>query len=174
MTEPRWLDGAEARAWRGYLRMHSRLWAELGRELVRDSGLSVTDYDVLVILSETAGHRLRMRELGAQLLWEKSRLSHHVTRMERRGLVSREDCPTDARGAFVALTPAGLRAIEDAAPAHVGNVRRHFFDHLSREQVEALAGIADAVLGPLARADEHGAQRGTPPAAGRPRRRGKA
>jgi DNA-binding MarR family transcriptional regulator len=153
-TEPQWLDETEARAWRGYLRMHNRLWAALGRELVCDSGLSVTDYDVLVVLSETDGHRLRMRELGAQLLWEKSRLSHHVTRMERRGLVAREDCPTDARGAYVVLTPAGQRAIEEAAPAHVANVRRHLFDHLSREQVEALAGITDAVLGHLAGADD--------------------
>jgi DNA-binding MarR family transcriptional regulator len=152
-VEPPWLDATETRAWRGYLRMHNLLRAELARELGREAGLSGADYDVLVSLSESAQRRLRMRELGAQLVWEKSRLSHHITRMERRGLVAREDCPSDARGAFVTLTPAGLRAIEEAAPAHVRGVRRHFFDQLSRRQVAALADITDSVLAQLDQAD---------------------
>ena len=146
MTDAAWLDETEAHAWRGYLKMNNLLMAQLQRDLVRDANVSGPDYDVLVILSEAGAHRLRMRELGQQLLWEKSRLSHHVTRMERRGLVRREECDVDARGAFVALTPEGLRAITEAAPDHVANVRRHFFDHLSVEQVEALASIADAVV----------------------------
>lgn len=141
-----WLDETEARAWRGYLRMNSLLMAQLQRDLLRDSNLSGPDYDVLVILSESESQRLRMRELSAQLSWEKSRLSHHVTRMERRGLVRREECDVDARGAFVAVTPEGLDAIQRAAPDHVANVRRHFLDHLTREQVVALAGIADVVV----------------------------
>ena len=149
MTTTQWLSEAEARAWRGYLRMNTLLLAELARDLQRDAGLSAADYDVLVILSESASHRLRLRDLGAQLSWEKSRLSHHITRMERRGLVGREECPTDARGAFVVLTSKGLQAIEEAAPSHVANVRRHFFDHLSDEQVHTLAGITETVLGEL-------------------------
>lgn len=149
MADPEWLDETEAHAWRGYLRMNAVLMAQLHRDLLRDSGLSGPDYDVLVILSETPG-RLRMRELGEQLLWEKSRTSHHITRMERRGLVRREDCDSDARGAFVMITPQGRRAITEAAPAHVENVRRHFFDRLSRTQVETLAAITDAVVPALA------------------------
>lgn len=150
MSEPRWLDETEAHAWRGYLRMNGLLSAQLQRDLLRDSGLSGPDYDVLVILSETPSRRLRMRELGEQLLWEKSRLSHHITRMGRRGLVRREDCDSDARGAFVVITDDGLRAIADAAPAHVENVRRHFLDHLSRDQISQLAAITDAVVPALA------------------------
>lgn len=149
MDSVEWLTDIEAQAWRGYLRMNTLLLAELARDLQRDSGLSAADYDVLVILSETDAHRLRLRDLGTQLLWEKSRLSHHITRMERRGLVRREECPADARGAFVAITPQGRQAIEQAAPPHVANVRRHFFDHLSAEQVQTLAGITQTVLAQL-------------------------
>ena len=149
MAQPMWLDEHEARAWRGYLRMNTLLLAELARDLQRDSGLSGADYDVLVILSEEEAHRLRLRDLGEKLLWEKSRLSHHVTRMERRGLVRREECASDARGAFVVMTPQGRAAVEEAAPPHVANVRRHFFDHLTREQVEVLGDITDTVLAGL-------------------------
>jgi DNA-binding MarR family transcriptional regulator len=141
-----WLDETEARAWRGYLRMRTMLDAELARELNRDSGLSIADYEVLVHLSEFAGNRLRMNELGARMLWSKSRLSHQVGRMEQRGLVLRENCPSDARGSFVRLTPAGLDAIVAAAPAHVENVRRHLIDLLSREQVETLGDVTTVVV----------------------------
>ena len=151
MNSPQWLDETEAEAWRGYLRLNAVLMATLHRELQRDSGLSVSDYDVLVILSEAPPpRRMRMHELGAQLLWEKSRLSHHITRMERRGLVRREDCEADARGAFVSITPKGLQTIEDAAPAHVANVRRHVFNHLSRMDVETLAKMTKTLLHQLA------------------------
>ncbi len=146
MTATQWLDDTEARAWRGYLRMNTLLFAGLAGDLQRDSALSAADYDVLVILSEAPSQRLRLRDLGAELLWEKSRLSHHITRMERRGLVRREECASDARGAFVVITADGRRAIEEAAPPHVANVRRHFFDQLSRAQVETLAAISESVL----------------------------
>src|SRR4051794_37269249 len=121
VAEPVWLDANEARAWRGYLLMTRLLFTELGRGLNRDSGLSHPDYEVLVNLSETPDHRLRMHELAGRLLWEKSRLSHQLTRMQQRGLVRREGCTTDARGLFVVLTDAGLAAIEAAAPGHVAD-----------------------------------------------------
>jgi DNA-binding MarR family transcriptional regulator len=142
----RWLDETETRAWRGYLQMRTMLDAELARDLARESGLSSADYEVLVHLSEIPGHRLRMNDLGARMLWSKSRLSHQVTRMEHRGLVARENCPSDARGSFVRVTTAGLDAIAAAAPAHVDNVRRHLLDLLSREQVEALGDISTLVV----------------------------
>jgi DNA-binding MarR family transcriptional regulator len=141
-----WLDETEARAWRGYLRMRTMLDAELARDLNRDSGLSTADYEVLVHLSEVAGHRLRMNELGARMLWSKSRLSHQVGRMEQRGLVVRENCLSDARGSFVGLTEAGLGAIVAAAPGHVETVRQHLFDLLTREQIETLGDITDVVV----------------------------
>jgi DNA-binding MarR family transcriptional regulator len=150
MDDPvRWLDPREARAWRGYTSMRVQLQARLSRELARHSGLSDADYSVLVHLSEAPDGRLRAFELGRALQWEKSRLSHHLKRMGGRGLVTREDCESDARGSFVVITPAGRSAIEAAAPAHVEDVRRYLIDVLSGEQLEALADIAETVLAQL-------------------------
>ena len=145
-TEPRWLDDAEARAWRGYMRMRTLLHAQIVRDLAREAGLSGPDYDVLSNVSEAEGRRARLGDLAARMAWSKSRLSHHITRMEQRGLVTREDCTSDGRGAFVVLTDAGLRAIQAAAPGHVASVRRHFIDLLSREQLDALAEITQTVV----------------------------
>jgi DNA-binding MarR family transcriptional regulator len=149
MTEPRWLSPAQARAWLGYRRMRALLDLQLTRDLARDSGLSEADYDVLSNVSEAAGHSLRLGDLAAHMLWSKSRLSHHVARMERRGLVARQDCPSDGRGAVLTLTEAGWQAIREAAPAHVESVRRHFLDLLTAEQIQALADISESVLAHL-------------------------
>jgi DNA-binding MarR family transcriptional regulator len=148
-TEPRWLDEREARAWRGYTRMRIELEAALNRHLSRRSGLSHADYAVLVELSEAPEGRLRAFQLGRALRWEKSRLSHHLKRMEARGLICREDCAEDARGSEVVLTAEGRAAIEAAAPAHVEDVRRLMIDHLSVEQLEALAAVSETVLAAL-------------------------
>lgn len=146
MTSPHWLDDREARAWRAFARMQVRLDARLARDLLRDAGLSMADYAVLVQLSEAAGERLRVLQLGQAMEWEKSRLSHHLSRMERRGLVAREECETDARGAFICLTPQGRQAIEQAAPRHVEHVRRCFIDLLTPHQLDCLSEIAETVL----------------------------
>jgi DNA-binding MarR family transcriptional regulator len=143
---PRWLDDAEARAWRGYLRMRTLLHAQIVRDLAREAGLSGPDYDVLTNVSEAEGRRSRLGDLAARMAWSRSRLSHHITRMEQRGLVTREDCAADGRGAFVVLTDAGWRAVQAAAPGHVASVRRHFIDLLSREQLDALAEISQTVV----------------------------
>ena len=115
--------------------MRALLDLQLTRDLAQDCGLSEADYDVLSNVSEAAGHSLRLGDLAAHMLWSKSRLSHHVARMERRGLVARQDCPSDGRGAVLTLTEAGWQAIRDAAPGHVESVRRHFLDLLTEEQV---------------------------------------
>lgn len=130
--------------------MHTALMGRLARELQRQSGLSDADYEVLVHLSEAAGRRLRIFALAQATGWEKSRLSHHLTRMTRRGLVRREGCPTDSRGAFVALTDTGWSTIAAAAPLHAGHVRRLFIDPLTTEQRAALGVIADAVTDAIA------------------------
>jgi len=146
----RWLSEGEQRAWRGLVRMTSRLDARLNRDLQRTSGLSLADYDVLVLLTEASDARARVVQLANELQWEQSRLSHHLTRMQRRGLVAREDCPTDRRGAFVALTDTGRDAIERAAPAHAALVRQLVFDGTPAEQVAALDAIVERVLFRLA------------------------
>ena len=153
-TEPRWLDELETRAWRGYTRMRVELEAALSRELFRHSGLSHADYAVLVELSEAEVGRLRAYQLGRALRWEKSRLSHHLKRMEARGLICREDCAEDARGSEVVLTAEGRATIEAAAPAHVEDVRRLMIDHLTPEQLEVLADTAEVALAGLEAAED--------------------
>ena len=146
MSQTRWLDPDEQRTWRNYLAMHTRLNAALHRQLQDDSGLSLTDFAVLVQLTDRPEGRLRVGELATALEWEKSRLSHHLARMQRRDLIEREDCPNDARSSFIVLTPHGREAIEEAAPRHVESVRRLFFDHLAPEDVEILDTIARRIL----------------------------
>jgi len=149
MDGTRWLDDAQQRAWRGYVSMQARLTARLNHQLQADSELSLPDFDVLVQLTDAAGHRVRVFELARALEWEKSRLSHHLSRMQKRGLVDREECLDDARGAFVVLTPAGREAIGEAAPHHVDTVRRVFFDDLTPDEVKTLETITARVLARL-------------------------
>ncbi|MCZ7439852.1 MarR family transcriptional regulator [Micromonospora sp. WMMC241] len=146
MDGPRWLDEREDRAWRGYRRMRRLLDLELARELMQDAGLSEPDYDVLSDLSETPDQRLRLSELADRMLWSRSRLSHHISRMQQRGLVTREECATDGRGSIVALTPAGRRAVESAAPGHVAAVRRHLIDLLTPTELAALGTLSRRVV----------------------------
>lgn len=145
-SAPRWLDAREARAWRGYTRMRDMLAARLDRDLARHSGLSSSDYAVLVHLSEAPEGRLRAFALCEAVQWERSRLSHHLSRMARRGLVRRQECETDRRGAYIVLTEQGRSAITAAAPAHVEDVRRYLIDVLTPTQLDALADIAETVL----------------------------
>jgi DNA-binding MarR family transcriptional regulator len=141
VSEPRWLDDCEMRAWRGLIGTERLLFEQINRELSRRSSLSLADYEVLVRLSETPDHRLRMSELATQSLSSKSRLSHQVSRLEKLGWVRREECPTDRRGAFAVLTDEGFAVLAEAAKGHVADVRRHLFDQLTPAQVEALADV---------------------------------
>lgn len=146
MATTRWLDDDEQHAWRAYVRMNTVLGAALSRQMQTDSILSMQDFAVLVELTDVEDARLRVSELARAMRWEKSRLSHHLSRMEKRGLIGREECETDGRGAFIVLTPEGRAAIEAAAPSHVEAVRRHFFAVLTGDDVKALASIADRVI----------------------------
>ncbi|SHG11858.1 transcriptional regulator, MarR family [Jatrophihabitans endophyticus] len=148
----RWLSDAEQRAWRAFLEMQARLNAQLNRELQETSGLSSADFAVLVTLSEHPDGRVRVLELARGLQWEKSRLSHQLTRMQQRGLVDRSYCSEDRRGAFIVLTDAGRRAVEAAAPTHVAGVRRYLFDGLDERQVAALDAISRGTLDRIAAA----------------------
>jgi len=155
-----WLTHEEQSAWRGLLRMQAQLGAHLNRELTARSGLALPEYAVLVTLAEHPGAELRPSELGKELGWEKSRVSHCVARMQAKGLVERVPCPNDQRGNYVVITRAGHEALDRAAPAHVGDVRAAFVDHLSPAQLATLADISTTVLAVL-----HQAQRGAAPAA---------
>ena len=135
-----WLSVEEQMVWRAWLESHARLQSRLARRLATESGLSLPDYEVLVLLSEEPEGRLRMAAVAERLQWDRSRLSHHIRRMETRGLVARTECPEDGRGSFVGVTPDGRRAIEEAAPGHVRAVREYFLDPIGSDGLEALAG----------------------------------
>jgi DNA-binding MarR family transcriptional regulator len=143
--EPNWLSKEEEKAWRGFVALRIGLVGHLARQLAQDSGITEAEFEVLVVVSEAPGQRIRSRDLGKALNWERSRLSHQITRMEERGMVAREQCENDARGFDVVLTKAGLKAIQAAAPKHLEAVRHCFIDLLTPAQMKALANIADVV-----------------------------
>jgi DNA-binding MarR family transcriptional regulator len=150
MTEPNWLDPREDRAWRAFKHAHHQLGIRLQRHLLQDSGLTEADYEVLAVLSGHPAGRMPAQELCGLLQWEKSRLSHQVRRVEHLGLIAREPNPADARSVMIRLLPAGRRAIEDAAPRHVYDVRRHFIDLLTPAELDTLTAACERVLRHLA------------------------
>ncbi|HEX5565747.1 MAG TPA: MarR family transcriptional regulator [Streptomyces sp.] len=135
--DSRWLSEGEQRAWRVHLDVNKLLTHQLERDL-QPHGLTINDYEILVNLSESDDHRMRMSDLAAATLQSKSRLSHQVTRMENAGLVRRENCESDKRGLFAVLTEEGWKTMRKVAPHHVASVRRHFIDLLSPEALEEL------------------------------------
>lgn len=149
MEEPRWLDAREAHLWQSYRDLYRELTGALETRLVRNSGLSGADYALLHPLSVSECGVLRTRDLGRSIGWERSRLSHQVSRMEKRGLVVREECASDARGSMIRLTETGRAAIEAAAPDHVEAVRGYLFDKLSHEEQDRLTTLLDRVLAGL-------------------------
>jgi DNA-binding MarR family transcriptional regulator len=147
-SESPWLSADQQQVWRRWLAVNAALPAVLQRDL-QDSGLSLPDFEVLVQLTETPEGRVRVTDLADALQWERSRLSHHVKRMEARGLVRKEECPEDKRGAFIVVTPAGTAAIEKAAPSHARTVREVFFAPLTPAELDALGSATQKVLAGL-------------------------
>lgn len=131
-TDPRhgWLDPDEQRLWRQLLAVHSRLMCRLDEELRAGHGISLADYDVLVALAEAPGGALRMRELAGRVMLSPSGLTRRVDGLLGRGLVARQLCPSDGRGALATLTAGGRQLLAAAAPTHVGGVRRYLLDPL--------------------------------------------
>ncbi|MFD5752482.1 MarR family winged helix-turn-helix transcriptional regulator [Streptomyces sp. NPDC127033] len=143
---PHWLAPEEKAAWDSFIRMQEKLIGRLSRRVQSESRMSAADYIVLANLTEEGGGRMRFLDLAKLVEWEKSRMSHQVTRMVKRGLVTREECADDGRGAFIVASPAGYKAIEDAAPLHVENVRRLFINALTPKDLKTLAQISNQVL----------------------------
>lgn len=144
----RWLAPGEQRAWRAHL----TTWKLLARQLDRDLqqfGLSINDYEILVVLSEAPCHKLRMTDLADATAQSRSRLSHQITRMQESGLVHRDSCPADKRGLYAVLTPQGMDTIQRVAPHHVDSVRRHFISLLSDDQLGAITDGYETVTSHL-------------------------
>ena len=141
-----WLTPEEQAAWRGFLELSRGMERAVDRQLQRDSELSSSEYEVLVPLSEGPSEGMAYRELLTLLGWERSRLSHMLSRMERREMITRSPNPSDARGLMVGITGRGREAIENAAPGHLHLVRETFIDVLDEEEQATLVGIAHKVL----------------------------
>lgn len=131
--------------WRTVLRMHHDLDRVLEQQLQRETGLSMADFSVLQALRDADGHRLRARELGDALSWEKSRISHQVSRMEGRTLVEKRLCDSDGRGVWVSLTDDGRAAVDTASEVYTAALDRFFFATLGENDLEQLGLIAQRV-----------------------------
>ena len=128
----------QQRAWLAYMRVQLRLRYEMNRELQADSDLSLSDYDVLNALRYAPGGRMRITGLAALIGWERSRLSHHVRRLEKRGLVECRLAPADRRATETNLSDQGWDAVTRASSGHIDLVRRLFFDGLPDDLLEPL------------------------------------
>lgn len=146
ITQPRWLSSEQQVIWRAWLDGAARINEHLDAAL-RPFGLDLAEYEVLVRLSESADRQLRMSDLAAQARQSRSRLTHTITRMERKGIVARVACPADGRGVMAMLTPSGFRLLEQAAPYHVESVREVLVDPVEPQDYEALGRAMKAVLG---------------------------
>jgi DNA-binding MarR family transcriptional regulator len=156
MTEggAKWLNEAEARAWRGFQQMNARLTGFLARDLSAHSELSYADYAVLVVLTDEDSGAMRLFELAHKLGWEKSRASHQVARMAARRLVEKRRCTHDRRGSYVEVTEEGRARLASAAPGHVKAVRRVFVDRLSPEQLGQLEDLSEVVMAAIEAVEE--------------------
>ena len=144
--EPRWLNDDEQRAWRALVAVLLRLPVALERQLLADAGLTHFEYFVLALLSEAKDRRLRLSHLAAQSDASLSRLSHVVTRLEKRGLVRRAPCSEERRATDAVLTEAGMALVVATAPGHVAEVRRRVVDALSPREVVRLERICTRIL----------------------------
>ncbi|SEH92988.1 DNA-binding transcriptional regulator, MarR family [Mycolicibacterium rutilum] len=143
------LNDDELTAWRAFVDMRHTLERHLVQHLQRDFGLSDSDFEILVNLSDAPEGRMRAYELGRVTHWEKTRLSHHLGRMEKRGLICRED--SGARYPDIVLTDAGRDAIRTAAPANAARVREMFVDVLGPERMAAMRQMSEDVLAAIER-----------------------
>ena len=140
-----WLDTEQQVAWRAWLQASLLLPVQLERDLKASHGLTNAEYEVMVRLSESPGRRLRMSELATATQASKSRLSHQISRMEDDGLIRREECPTDRRGAYAVLSDVGWERLVAAAPAHVASVRHWLVDAITPDELIALGAISARV-----------------------------
>lgn len=145
------LSERELRAWRGLLRVHGCLSKALDAQLDAEHRLPLVSYEVLGVLAESDGEKMRMCDLATSVVLSRSGLTRLVDRLERDGLLARETCASDARGAFAKLTPAGRTKLQDARATHLALIRALFLEHVTAEEQEVLAGVWERVLGGLGR-----------------------
>lgn len=149
MTERPALSDDELSVWRSFYAMRRTLDRALDLQLQRDSNLSSSEYEVLLAINVAPERRLRISEIAATIGWEKSRVSHLVTRMEKRGLVDRTRCDSDLRSTWIGLTADGRRAVLGGLRGHSAAIRRYFFDVLEGDEGEQLSALSSRVIGAI-------------------------
>ena len=142
---PEWLDDSEQQAWRSYIDATIRVSRACDSDLQAATGLTGDDYGILVLLSESPDHATRMVDVAAFLATSPSRVTYRVDRLVNKGYLRRESCPTDKRGSLAVLTTEGFEALQQAAPIHVENVRRHLLQHLTRDEFLAIGRMLEPV-----------------------------
>lgn len=140
------LSPAELGAWRGLLRVHAALFKQLDAELEGAHGVPLSSYEVLIFLQSAPDAKLRMADLADRVVLSRSGMTRLVDRLEREGLLVREQCPADARGCFAVLTPKGAEFLAAARPTHLAGVREKFLRHFSEAELAQLAGCWERVL----------------------------
>lgn len=139
MADP--LSDSEQSAWRTFIESSWALHTHLEDELRAQTGLSMNDYHVMVVLSEAPEHRLRMGELASRLVFSPSRITYQISSMVKRGLVRKQPCPEDGRGQEAVLTDEGMAALESAAPLHLITVRDSFINRLEPDELEVIGRV---------------------------------
>lgn len=147
--EPRWLDEAQQRSWRALVIGTTLLMDRLDDDLRRSFNISLTEYEILVRLSERPGRCMRMAQLADALAHSRSRVTHTVDRMEKAGYVVRGTTPEDGRGIVATMTDKGFAVLEEAAPLHVEGVRSYLVDVAAPDDFVALGRAMDAVTDQL-------------------------
>lgn len=146
----RGLSDREREVWRSFHHMRRQLDLTLERRLLADAGISTADFEILLSLREADDLRLRAGRIADLIGWEKSRVSHQLTRMEGRGLITRENCDDDARGVWIIITPEGVQAVDHAIGDRAAVIREYFLDVLSDDEQTALVDASRRVLDRLA------------------------
>ncbi|MDX6703539.1 MAG: hypothetical protein QOF26_3765 [Baekduia sp.] len=150
------LDERELAAWRGLLRVHASLSKALDTQLEREHGLPLISYEVLLYLADADGQKMRMCDLASSVILSRSGLTRLVDRLERDGLLVRESCASDARGAFAKLTPVGHEKLAAARATHLAGVRSLFLEHLTEDDLDVLGSVWTRVLPGAAAASDCG------------------
>jgi DNA-binding MarR family transcriptional regulator len=145
ITETRWLDQEQQRAWRAYIMGTQLLMDRLDRDLRAEFGISMTEYEILVRLSESPGRRMRMALLADALCHSRSRVTHTVARMEKASLLNRSAATDDGRGVEAVMTEEGWALLVEAAPAHVEGVRRNLVDLADPDDYAAMGRVMNQV-----------------------------
>ena len=137
------LEGERLATWTRFLKAHSAITRRLERDLADEHGLTLSDYDVLLQISQAPERRLRPVEIARAVLLTRSGITRLVQGLEHAGHVERVDCPDDARGSLVKLTPSGLELVRAARATHLAGVAELFSDRYSDEELETLAGLLE-------------------------------